>query len=80
MTDYTDKTCSECCHWHKQPIDPNDVSQKLGQCRQGPPVAIAIPIQSPLGIQVQVQFQHRTLPGNFPACAGFEAPAPKIAA
>lgn len=62
-------TCGECRHWFKRPLDPNNLGQVLGDCRESPPVGVplTVPVQTPQGIGVQVVGFHASYPMLQPA-------------
>lgn len=59
------KTCETCRHWHKV-IDPSNIRDSKGQCREGPPSLTMLPTNQP-GAMMQLCGYPET-PANFPAC------------
>lgn len=62
-------TCGTCRHWHKGRPTPDNLTPP-GECRQGPPQAVTVPVQNHLGqTGLAVNIAYIQLPNNFPACS-----------
>ena len=60
--------CKGCKHWHKVPLDPQDLGAgPKGDCRAHPPQSFAVP--SRMGLQIASAYP--VLPATFPACSLF---------
>lgn len=67
-------TCGECRHWHRQPPNPQNLKEVLGQCRFMPPIPQALTAQN--GPQVGVVgFINAwpSMPPQHPICGQFVA-------
>lgn len=62
------ETCGNCRHWKRKPPDPNDLTSRNGECREGPPSMTILPASNG-GKAMLVGYL--TLPANFEACDRF---------
>jgi hypothetical protein len=58
-------TCEYCVHWKRQPVNPHNIREVLGECREGPPHTTTLPGANG---QVMRVSSYPQLPPNFPAC------------
>lgn len=69
------KTCGSCAHWRLDPIDPQNLSApRQGECRQAPPVPLAVVTSQGLSVMVV----YPKIPPQFPACGQHAGCAPKL--
>ena len=61
-----DKTCGECRHWHKMPVDRMNIGKVEGECRFGPPHTTCLPLKDNQVFRASV---YPLLGAGFMACS-----------
>lgn len=59
------KTCGDCAHFHRV-IDPSNIRDQKGECREGPPSLTMLPANT--GAMMQL-CGYPTVAVGFPACS-----------
>lgn len=54
-------TCGTCRHWHALPTNAQNLTDKRGECREGPPQTTTLPNIGSISV-------YPNLPEQFPAC------------
>lgn len=54
MTNGSHLTCGTCRHWHKLPPNPQDLTQRNGECHHSPPCVVVLP--TPHGAMIAPRF------------------------